>query len=91
MIKEMVPIMLSCGVWGSDLHRKSVCFQCNNYSVVAALIKGSAEELTVMHLLWSLWLFIAYYNIHLTATHILGLANLTANVCPNVKCTHFLL
>ena len=35
------------------------------------------------------WFFIAFYDIHLTATHIPGLANLTADVCPDVICTHF--
>ena len=32
-----------------------------------------------MHLLQSLWLFIDYYDIHITATHIPGVANLTAD------------
>ena len=79
MAKEMVPIMLSCAVWDPKLSRKSVCFQCDNSSVVAALTKGSAKELTVMHLLRSLWFFVAYYDIHLIATHIPGVANLTAD------------
>ena len=67
MAKEMVPIMLSCAVWGPDLSRKSVCFQCDNLSVVAAVNKGSAKEPTVMHLLHSLWFFVAYYDIYLIA------------------------
>ena len=79
MAKEMVPIMLSCAVWGPDLSKKSVYFQCDNSSVVAALTKGSVKEPTVMHLLRSLWFFIAYHNIHITATHIPGVANLTAD------------
>ena len=30
MAKELVPIMLSCAVWGPLLNRKTVSFQCNN-------------------------------------------------------------
>ena len=80
MAKEMVLVMLSCAVWGSDISRKSVCFQCDNHSVVVALNKGSAKEPTVMHLLLqSLLFFVAYYNIYLTVTHIPGIANLTVD------------
>ena len=79
MAKETVPVVSSCAVWGPDLSRKSVCFQCDNSSVVAALSKGSAKEQTVMHLLRCLWFFVAYYDIHLVATHISGVANLTAD------------
>ena len=79
MAKEMVPIMLSCATWGPNLSKKSVCFQCDNSSVVVALQKGSAKEQTVMHLLRCLWFFVAYYDIHLVATHIPGIANSTAD------------
>ena len=89
MAKEMAPILLSCAVWGPDLSRKSVCFQCDNSSVVAAVNKGSAKEPTVMHLLRSLWFFVAYYNIYLIATHIPGVANLTADCLSRCQMQSF--
>ena len=44
MAKEMVPIVLSCAVWGSELAKHSVCVQCDNFSVVAAIKKGAARD-----------------------------------------------
>ena len=44
MSKELVPIVLSCAVWGPSLSRKRVMFQCDNAGVVAAIRKGSAKE-----------------------------------------------
>ena len=49
MPKELVPIVLSCAVWGPSLSRKRVLFQCDNAGVVAAIRKGSAKEALVMH------------------------------------------
>ena len=44
MAKELVPIVISCAIWGPLLVRKSVLFQCDNPGVVAAVSKGSAKE-----------------------------------------------
>ena len=44
MIKEMVPIVFSCAVWGCELTKQSVCVQCDNLSVVAAIKKGAARD-----------------------------------------------
>ena len=81
MPKELVPIVLSCAVWGPSLSRKRVLFQCNNAGVVAAIRKGSAKEALVMHLLRSLWFFAAYFDIHMTlyAIHIPGACNVAAD------------
>ena len=37
MARELVPIVLSCAVWGPRMAHKSVCFQCDNTGVVAAI------------------------------------------------------
>ena len=58
MAKELVPIVLSCAVWGPQMLRTSVSFQCDNTDVVAAIKKGSAKEDRVMQLLRTLWLFL---------------------------------
>ena len=59
MTKELVPIVLSCAVWGPQIARHTVLFRCDNSSVVAAVRKGSAKEANVMHLLRCLWFFTA--------------------------------
>jgi hypothetical protein len=79
MAKEMVPIVLSCAVWGHQLAHKTVLFQCDNTGVVAAVKKGTAKEELVMHLLHSLWFFVAHYDISVSIEHIAGAANQTAD------------
>ena len=89
MAKELVPIILSCGVWGPDLSRKSVCFQCDNSGVVAALSKGSAKEGNVMQLLRCLWFYVAYYDIFIIASHIPGVDNTTADCLSRCQMQSF--
>ena len=43
MAKELVPIVLSCAVWGPELTKHVVCVQCDNSSVVAAIKKVLLE------------------------------------------------
>ena len=78
MAKEMVPIVLSCAVWGRQLAHKTVLFQCDNTGVVAAVKKGTAKEELVMHLLCS-WFFVAHFDISVSIEHIAGAVNQTAN------------
>ena len=47
MAKELVPIVISCAIWGPQLYRQQVLFQCNNTGVVAAVQNGSAKEPTL--------------------------------------------
>ena len=80
MAKELVPIVISCAIWGPQLYRQQVLFQCDNTGVVAAVQKGAAKEPTVTQLLRVLWFFVAYYNIHVTIEHIPGAHNTTADM-----------
>lgn len=50
--------------------------QCDNTGMVAAIQKGS--EL-VMHLLLSLWFFVAHFDLALSIEHIAGEKNCTAD------------
>ena len=79
MAKELVPIVLSCAVWGPTFGHKTVIFQCNNTGVVAAIRKGSTKEELVMHLLRSLWFFVAHFDIAINIEHIAGAHNDTAD------------
>ena len=75
MVKELVPIVFSCAVWGKSLARKVILFQCDNTGVVAAIKKGSAKESMIMHLLRVLWFFVAYFDITIRIEHIPGIHN----------------
>ena len=79
MAKELVPIILSCAVWGPQMSRKSVLFQCDNTGVVAAIKKGSSKEDRVMQLLCALWFFVAHFDISIASEHIAGAQNTAAN------------
>ena len=58
MYKELVPILLSCVVWGSTLSKKCVRFYSDNLSLVDSLNKGSSKDPSVMKLLRTLWLLL---------------------------------
>ena len=44
MAKELVPILLSCVVWGSILAKHRALFQCDNLSLVDAIRKASSKD-----------------------------------------------
>ena len=63
MAKELLPIVLSIAVWGPQLWRHQVLYQCDNSSVVVAIKKGSSRDAVVMQLLHSLRFFVVHYCI----------------------------
>ena len=89
MAKELVPIIFSCGVWGHHLARNRVLFQCDNYSLVAAINKGSFKDPLIMHLLRCLWLFVALYDIDIVAKHIAGKPTKWQICCLETKLSNF--
>ena len=90
MAKEMVPIVLSCAVWGKLLSRQRVEFRCDNRSLVDAITKGSSKEDMVMHLLRSLWFFTAVFDIEITVSHIPGVQNTAADLLSRNQLERFL-
>ena len=79
MAKELIPILFTCVVWGVQLSQRHINFQCDNASLVMAINKGSSKDKFVMHLLRCLWFFVAHFNIQVTATHLPGALNVTAD------------
>ena len=88
MVKESVPIVLSCAVWGRQLAGSRVLIECDNSSVVTAVNKHYAREQNVMQLLRSLWFFVAHFDIDLRCKHIAGVDNSTAD-CLSRGNLHF--
>ena len=89
MPKELVPIVLSCGVWGPHFARQRILFQCDNNSVVTAINKGASKDPLVMHLLRCLWLFVALYDIDIVAEHIPGATNQVADMLSRNQTDQF--
>ena len=79
MVKELVPIVISVAIWGTQLSRKRILIQCDNMGVVAAVTKRSSKEPLAMHLLRCLWFFTAHFDISLTIEHIPGVLNEAAD------------
>jgi len=90
MAKELVPIVLSCAIWGTLLSGSNVEFRCNNSSVVDSITKWSSKELMVMHLLRCQWFFSAYFDIKLVAHHIPGVSNTAADQLSRNRSKEFL-
>jgi len=65
-------------------------FHCDNLGLVAAINKGSSLDETVMHLIRCLCFFTAVFGIHITATHIAGIANKAADMLSRNQSDKFL-
>ena len=90
MAKELVPIIISCTVWGPLLKQRSTKFHCDNQGLVAVINKGSSKDAVVMHLLRCLWFFTTVFDIHITATHIAGKLNNAADMLSRNQAVKFL-
>ena len=91
MAKELVPIVLGCAVWGPLLVKKDAKLKCDNLGLVDAINKGSSKDDMVMHLLRCLWFFTAFFNIGVTATHIRGVNNSSADMLSRNQAERYLL
>ena len=89
MAKELVPIVISCAIWGPILARKRTQFQCDNMSLVTTINKGWAKDSIVMHLLYCLWFFTALLDIDITAAHIADINNEVADMLSRNQIKHF--
>ena len=79
MAKELIPITLSCAVWGPTVAKCKVLIQCDNLSLVSAITKGYSRDKEVMRLLRCMWFFVAYFDLDLHVEHIPGTQNTTAD------------
>ena len=74
-IKELLPIVVAMAVWGKKWRGKRVRCRCDNAAVVAMLSSGSSKDERAMHLLRSLFLFLATYDVSIVGEHIRGIEN----------------
>ena len=91
MAKELMPIIISCMVWGPHLAKRKVLFQCDNKSLVMAIQKGSTKDPITMHLLCALWFFVAFFDIDLIIELIAGVNNCAADMLSRNNMSEFLL
>ena len=74
-VKELLPIVVACAVWGVSWHGKTVQCRCDNAAVVAILRSGTSKHPLVMHLMRCLFFFVAYHQLFLDPVHLPGRLN----------------
>ena len=78
-IKELLPIVFSCAMWGSTWRGKTVKCQCDNAAVVAMINSGKSKDDRAMHLLRCLTFYLAQFSVNIYAEHIPGISNTAAD------------
>ena len=83
--KELVPIVMAVILWGPYWAGKRVRCLCDNISVVAAVNKGAARDPALSSLLRTLAFVTAVLDISLTARHLPGIQNTSADALSRDK------
>ena len=78
-LKELIPIILACAVWGNDLAGRCVTTHCDNQGTVALVNSGYSRVSQIMHLLRCLFFIRAHFQIELWAVHVPGVENTLAD------------
>ena len=74
-LKEILPVVLACAVWGPQWRGRKVVAHVDNEGAVAVLNSGSSKKGQIMHLMRSLFFIVAHYQISLRACHVPGAQN----------------
>ena len=78
-VKELIPIIISAGIWGKQWHGTTVEFLTDNMAVVHALTKGTARDPHLSHLLRCLFFLEAACRFEHRVSHIPGRQNVGAD------------
>ena len=66
---------MGVALWGRSWLGRTIRCRCDNMAVVAILKSGSSKDERAMHLMRSLFFFLASYNVILLGKHIPGVEN----------------
>ena len=77
-IKELVPIIMACAMWGWEWQGSTVLVHCDNKAVVSVL-NGCAKDTLLVHLLRCIFFIAAHYELSVRAAHIPGKDNMAAD------------
>ena len=87
--KELVPIVVGVVLWGVHWAGKRICCLCDNTAVVAAVNKGAARDPMLAHLLRILAFATAVLDIQVTACHLPGVHNTSADALSRNRVQQF--
>ena len=74
-LKELLPIVIACAVWGRLWKDSAVVVHCDNMGVVAIVNSGYSRVAPIMHLLRCLFFIRAHFRLNLWAVHVPGTEN----------------
>ena len=74
-LKELAPLVIAVGIWGSHWKFQVVRCLCDNAAVVSILQARTCKNKEVMHLLRCLYFYEAHFQCKLIAEHIPGTLN----------------
>ena len=90
-LKELLPIVLACAVWGRDWENQAVSVHCDNLGVVSLVNSGYSRVPQIMHLLRCLFFIRARFHLDVWAIHVPGVQNSLADALSRNNLHLFLL
>ena len=78
-LKEMIPIIIACALWGPHWRQSSVLVHCDNEGAVAVVNSGYSKVEKIMHLLRCLFFIRARFGMEVKAVHVPGRHNILAD------------
>ena len=89
-LKELVPIVVACAVWGPQWWESSALVHCNNEGAITVINSGYSKVEKMMHLLHCLFFIWAKFSIEVKAIHVPGKDNEPADAISHNNMIIFL-
>ncbi|PJE78159.1 hypothetical protein CI610_02909 [invertebrate metagenome] len=87
--KEVFAVTLAVTRWAPLLRNRRILIHSDNMVTVNCINKGTSRNETIMHSLRTFFWLSAYYNFHITACHIPGKHNVTADTVSRLSESSF--
>ena len=88
-VKEFLPVVLACIVWGREWTSCTVCCHCDNEAVVSVINSRYARDPLLAHLLRCLFFISARYQFTVVARHTPGAENGAADAISRNNLSFF--
>ena len=90
-LKELLPIVMSCAIWGRDWASRTATMHCDNLGVVSLVNSGYSRVPQIMHLLRCLFFIRARFQLDVWAVHVPGVQNSLADAISRNNLDAFLM
>ena len=84
-LKELLPIILACAIWGASWSHKPIQVLCDNVAVIEIIRVKTSKCRDIMHPLRCLHFFLAYHDCTLQAMHVRGVLNVAADAISRIR------